>query len=83
MYIFKLPLSLNRINAIIYHSNQCNQINAMFYVLSFIQFCARKLLLSLAVYKLIFDYKVFFTKFSGKTVLKFLYEILNKPLIFL
>jgi len=55
----------------------------MFYVLSFIQFCARKLLLSLAVYKLIFDYKVFFTKFSGKTVLKFLYEILNKPLIFL
>ena len=46
--------------AIIVRQNICNRL--LFYVLSFIQFCARKLLLSIVVLKLIFIYDVFSTK---------------------
>jgi len=37
----------------------------LFYVLSFIQFCARKLLLLTLVLKLIFNYQVFSTKLQA------------------
>jgi len=46
--------------AILVGQNRCNHL--LFYVLSFIKFCARKLLLSPLVLKLIFNYNVFSTK---------------------
>jgi len=46
--------------AILISQNKCNHL--LFYVLSSTEFCARKLLLSIAVLKLIFNYKVFSTK---------------------
>jgi len=52
IYISILPFSIDRINA----TNYC------FYVVSFIQFCARKMLQSILVLKLIFDCKAFSTK---------------------
>ena len=57
--------SRNNINlhfklAILIRQNKCNRL--LFYVLSFIQFCARKLLVLLVVLKVIFIYKIFSTK---------------------
>jgi len=46
--------------AILIKENKCNHL--LFYVLSFIQFCARKLLLPIVFLKMVFIYKVFSTK---------------------
>jgi len=50
-FISNLPFSLD---------NKCNHL--LLYVPSFMKFCARKLLQSMLVLKLIFDYKIFSTK---------------------
>ena len=50
--------------AILIRQNKCDHLGLLFYVLSFIQFCALKLLLPIVglVLKFIFNYRVFFTK---------------------
>jgi len=50
--------------AILVRENKCDLLGLLLYVLSFIQFCARKLLLPIVslVQKCIFNYRVFSTK---------------------
>jgi len=50
--------------SILNRQNKCNQL--LFHVLNCIQFCVRKLLLSLEVLNLMFNYKVFSTKLYAK-----------------
>ena len=48
--------------AILVWQNKCNHL--LFYVLNFIQFCARKFLLSIVILKLIFNFEAFHTKWN-------------------
>ena len=52
--------------------NKCDHLGLLFYVLSFIQFCARKLLLPIVclALKLIFNYRVFSTKLYADQMFK-------------